>query len=294
MTANYVGVNVTHLCSFVFMGAMISSSPRGGSDRFVMGSAVKTSLGHAAKHGFDVLVRLAGMLKTYNEEETIGYVVMELPRDCCAQVEVLVIKLINELSIIFEKMGLNTKDALDAASTKWNFQRYSPGLVGGHCIPVDPYYPVHRAKELGYHPQVILAGGAINYYMPKHVVKIAVKALNDVGKVIKNSRVLMGLTYKENVADTRETPVVRLVKKLKEFGIRISGFDHLLWQRGIEAFGIGATDDIRGIRADYVIMVVAHDAFKSITLSVLKKMVNGDPISIDIRGMFDRDDAERM
>ena len=75
MTANYVGVNVTHLCSFVFMGAMISSSPRGGSDRFVMGSAVKTSLGHAAKHGFDVLVRLAGMLKTYNEEETIGYVV---------------------------------------------------------------------------------------------------------------------------------------------------------------------------------------------------------------------------
>jgi len=91
------------------------------------------------------------------------------------------IALMNELSIIFEKMGLNTGDVLDAASTKWNFHRYSPGLVGGHCIPVDPYYLVYRAKELGYHPQVILAGRAINDYMPKHVVEIAVKALNEVG-----------------------------------------------------------------------------------------------------------------
>jgi len=115
------------------------------------------------------------------------------------------IALMNELAIIFHKMGLDTKAVLEAASTKWNFHRYSPGLVGGHCIPVDPYYLVYKAKELGYHPQVILAGRAINDYMPKHVAEMAIKGLNEAGKVIKGSKVLiMGLTYKENVPDTRE------------------------------------------------------------------------------------------
>ena len=170
-----------------------------------------------------------------------------------------------------------------------------PGWLVGPLIPVDPYYLVYRAKELGYHPQVILAGRAINDYMPKHVVEIAVKALNEVGKVIKNSRVLiMGLTYKENVADTRETPVVGMIKELKEFGIGISGFDPLLGRERIEAFGIDAVEDLKGVDADCIIMAVAHDAFKDVTLGVLKEVMNGDPILIDIRGMFDREDAERM
>jgi len=99
------------------------------------------------------------------------------------------IALMNELSLIFEKMGLSTKDVLAAATTKWNFHRYSPGLIGGHCIPVDPYYLVYKAKELGYHPQVILAGRAINDSMPKHIAEMTIKALNSVGKVIKGSRV---------------------------------------------------------------------------------------------------------
>ena len=122
------------------------------------------------------------------------------------------IALMNELAIIFNKMGLDTKSVLDAAGTKWNFQPYKPGLVGGHCIPVDPYYLVYKAQELGYHPQVILAGRAINDYMPKHVAEMAIKGLNEVGKVIKGSKVLiMGLTYKENVPDTRESPVREMV-----------------------------------------------------------------------------------
>jgi UDPglucose 6-dehydrogenase/UDP-N-acetyl-D-galactosamine dehydrogenase len=100
------------------------------------------------------------------------------------------IALMNELTLIFHKLGLDTKAVLEAASTKWNFHRYSPGLVGGHCIPVDPYYLVYKAKELGYHPQVILAGRAINDYMPKHVAEMAIKGLNEVGKVIKGSKVL--------------------------------------------------------------------------------------------------------
>ena len=114
------------------------------------------------------------------------------------------IALINELSLIFEKLHLDTKEVLDAAGTKWNFHRYSPGLVGGHCIPVDPYFLVRRAQELGYHSQVISAGRAINDSMPKHVAEMTIKALNDAGKVIRGSRVLIiGLTYKENVSDTR-------------------------------------------------------------------------------------------
>ena len=109
----------------------------------------------------------------------------------------------------------------DAAATKWNFYPYKTGLVGGHCIPVDPYYLVYKAKELCYHPQVILAGRAINDYMPKHVAEMAIKGLNEVDKVIKGSKVLsMGLTYKENVPDTRESPVRELVKELKEFSVK--------------------------------------------------------------------------
>ena len=221
------------------------------------------------------------------------------------------IALMNELSLIFDKMGLSTKDVLEAAATKWNFHRYSPGLVGGHCIPVDPYYLVYKAKELGYHPRVILAGRAINDYMPKHIAEMTIKALNEVGKVIKGSKILIiGLAYKENVADTRETPVKEIIKELKEFGIDIYGYDPLL--DDIEAeFGIKAmisrqsrvssqqshssppdsallTIDYRlsTNQIDCVILAVAHDAFKEITLDKLRGIMNKDPILIDVRGFF--------
>ena len=110
-----------------------------------------------------------------------------------------IIALMNELTLIFHRMGLNTGAVLDAAGTKWNFHRYTPGLVGGHCIPVDPYYPVHKAEELEIHPQVILAGRAINDSMPGYVALIAIKGLNDVGKVIKGSKVLIDFFTKNRV-----------------------------------------------------------------------------------------------
>jgi UDP-N-acetyl-D-galactosamine dehydrogenase len=198
------------------------------------------------------------------------------------------IALMNELAIIFHKAGLDTKSVFEAAATKWNFQPYTPGLVGGHCIPVDPYYLVYKAKELGYHPQVILAGRAINDYMPKHVAEMAIKGLNEVGKVIKGSKVLiMGLTYKENVADTRESPVREMVKELKEFGIDVFGYDPLLRREEIEAFGVKALGDLN-IKADCVILAVAHDEFKQMKLDDLTRMMNDKPVLIDIRGMFDR------
>ena len=204
------------------------------------------------------------------------------------------IALMNELSIIFEKMGLNTKDVLDAAATKWNFHYYSPGLVGGHCIPIDPYYLVYKAKELGHHPQVILAGRAINDYMPKHIAEMTVKLLNNVGKVIKGSKVLiMGLSYKENVADIRESPVAQIVKELSEYSVKVLGFDPLLGNIG-NVFGIDVVQDLKDIRGvDCVILTVAHTVFAKIGLGDLKKIMSSNPILIDVRRTFSRDEAER-
>ncbi len=204
------------------------------------------------------------------------------------------IALMNELSLIFEKMGLSTRDVVDAAITKWNFSPYFPGLVGGHCIPVDPYYLVYKARELGYHPQVILAGRAINDYMPRHIAQIAIKALNEVGKVIKGSKVLiMGLTYKENVADTRESPEKEIIKEFKKYGVEILGYDPLL-DNIEDEFGIKVIRSLREVpRVDAVILAVAHDSFKEIKLNELREVLNNKPILIDVRQIFNRSEAER-
>jgi len=208
------------------------------------------------------------------------------------------IALVNELSLIFAKMGLNTKDVLETAGTKWNFHRYSPGLVGGHCIPVDPYYLVYKAKEFGYHPQVILAGRAINDYMPKHIAEMTVKALNEVGKVLKGSRVLiMGLTYKENVPDIRESPAKEIIKELREFGIEVVGFDPMLDADNLKGeFNIKLyknLNEVKEAKSDCIILAVAHSSFYTLSLSDLKEMQNSDPILIDVRGMFDAEEAKK-
>jgi len=204
------------------------------------------------------------------------------------------IALVNELAIIFEKMGLSTKDVLDAAATKWNFQRYYPGLVGGHCIPVDPYYLLHKARELDYHPQVILAGRNINDSMPRYVAQMAAQSINSVGKVTKGAKVLiMGLTYKENVPDTRESPAKELVKALKELGTDVYGYDPLL-SNIEEEFDIKAIRNLEGApEIDCVIMTVAHTVFKKTTLDTLKQHMSINPVLIDIRRMFDEEEAKR-
>jgi UDP-N-acetyl-D-galactosamine dehydrogenase len=211
------------------------------------------------------------------------------------------IALMNELSLIFEKLHLDTKDVLDAASTKWNFQRYAPGLVGGHCIPVDPYYLVRRARELGYHSQVISAGRAINDSMAKHVAEMTVKALNEVGKVIKGSKVLIiGLTYKENVPDTRETPQKHVIEELKEYGIVPMGYDPLLDIAEAEKeFKVKMlTSLVSKIKFDAVILAVTHDIFseqvRSITLESLAGITNSRPVLIDIRRHFDAAQATKI
>ncbi|MCQ8893259.1 MAG: nucleotide sugar dehydrogenase [Methanolinea sp.] len=204
------------------------------------------------------------------------------------------IALFNELSIIFHKMGLDTKAVIDAAATKWNFIRFSPGLVGGHCIPVDPYYLVHKAQELGYHPQVILAGRAINDYMPEHVAMLTIKGLNEVGKVIKGSKVLiMGLTYKENVPDTRETLVVEMIRVLKEFGVEVYGYDPLLSIDEVAGFGVEPVDGLRE-GMDAVVVTVGHREFGGISLEEIAGSMRGRPVVVDVRGVYGEEEAMRL
>lgn len=207
------------------------------------------------------------------------------------------IALMNELAMLFSKMGIDMKDVLDAASTKWNFNRYSPGLVGGHCIPVDPYYLVYKAREYGFHPRVITAGRTVNDSMPEYVADMTVKAINSVDKTIKGSRVLiMGLTYKENVPDTRESPARGIIKELKKCEVNVLGYDPLLKKADIEkGFGIEPVADLAELKAkhvDAVIIAVAHQAFKALTLEDLKKIQNSLPVLVDVRRLFDKDLAK--
>lgn len=201
------------------------------------------------------------------------------------------IALMNELSIIFRKIGINTEDVIEAAGTKWNFHKYYPGMVGGHCIPVDPYYLTYKAQMLGYHPEVILAGRRINDYMPKQVAKLVVKGLNNSGKVLKNSRVLlMGLTFKENVPDIRNSPAKELIKELQAYSIDVIGFDPLIKEEkifNIENLNFGDIKDI-----DCVVLVNGHNEFKEISVDELKDKMNKHPVVVDVRGFFDKEEVE--
>ena len=205
------------------------------------------------------------------------------------------IALMNELSLIFARMGINTRDVLDAAATKWNFHHYLPGLVGGHCIPVDPYYLLYKAKELGYHPQVILAGRMINDNMAKYVADLTIKSLNEAGKPVKGSKILvMGLTYKEDVADIRETPVQGVIREFREFGIKVFAYDPLLEDRAGE-LAVELVPDIGQLsKVDGIILAVAHRVFGRVSLEDLKRITSDHPVLIDVRGFYNRIEAEAM
>jgi UDPglucose 6-dehydrogenase/UDP-N-acetyl-D-galactosamine dehydrogenase len=202
------------------------------------------------------------------------------------------IALMNELSMIFARLGLDTEEVLKAAGTKWNFHHYKPGMVGGHCIPVDPYYLVKKAQEVGYHSQVILAGRSINDGMPKYVAEMAVKGLNKVGKTIKGSNILiMGLTYKEDVADIRESPVENMVNELKEYDVNVYGYDPLLTDSVIRHFGAQPLPKLDR-KMDAVIISVAHSQFRDMGINEISRFMNSHPVLIDVRGMVDQKAAK--
>ncbi len=198
------------------------------------------------------------------------------------------IAFVNELSIMFSHMGISTQDVLDAAATKWNFQKLSPGLVGGYCIPAAPYFLAQKAHECGYNPRVILAGRVINDYMSRHVAEMTIKSINDVGKTIRGSRILiMGCTYKENTADTRESPIKKVIQELSGYGVDIFGYDPLI-HSGHADLGISLFKSLTDIpKMDCIILAVAHDVFKWISVDDLINIMNPYPVIIDVKGLFD-------
>jgi len=206
------------------------------------------------------------------------------------------IALVNEFSIIFNKMGLDTKAVLEAAGTKWNFLPFQPGLVGGHCIGVDPYYLTFKAQSIGYHPEVILSGRRINDNMGSYVAENTIKQLIISGKPVKNSKVLMlGLTFKENVSDIRNTRVVDIYYKLKDYGINISIHDPLADHREVmKEYNLPLIIKPEEKKPyDAVILSVKHAAYQRFSLKYLKKLCNRNPVLVDVKAFFDRSRAEK-
>ncbi|EOU2000536.1 nucleotide sugar dehydrogenase [Clostridium perfringens] len=204
------------------------------------------------------------------------------------------IAFMNELSIIFNKMGIDTKAVLEAAGTKWNFLGFSPGLVGGHCIGVDPFYLVYKAKEFGYESQIIASGRRINDSMGKFIAENVIKLMINSNKKIKNSKVgILGVTFKENCPDCRNTKVIDIIEELKEYGINLVIYDSIANSDEVEGeYGIHLSDieDLNDL--DAIVVAVRHDAFmESFTLERMQTMFKREKILIDVKGCFDLEEA---
>ena len=207
------------------------------------------------------------------------------------------IAFMNELSIIFNKMGIDTKAVLEAAGTKWNFLKFFPGLVGGHCIGVDPYYLTYKAEQLGYHSQIILSGRRINDDMGKYVAESVVKNIIKADMTVKNAKVaILGFTFKENCPDTRNTKIIDIYNELGEYGIKpvvvdeTADADEALKLYGIE---FGTMEDIKNM--DAVIIAVAHDEFLKLTKEDIKGFFNPNnkvKVLADIKGLLNRKEYE--
>ncbi len=205
------------------------------------------------------------------------------------------IAFMNELSIIFNKMGIDTQAVLKAASTKWNFLNFCPGLVGGHCIGVDPYYLTYKAEMIGYHSQIILSGRRINDEMGKYVAENCVKSLIAADKAVKGAKVaILGFTFKENCPDTRNTKVIDIVKELREFGINPLITDLKADEEEAKRlYGVCFTAMGRIKGMDAVILAVAHQEFTKLTQADIGKLYgNGKKILLDIKGLLDRKEYE--
>ncbi|MCI6383049.1 MAG: nucleotide sugar dehydrogenase [Fusobacterium mortiferum] len=206
------------------------------------------------------------------------------------------IAFVNELSLIFDKMGIDTLDVLEAAGTKWNFLHFKPGLVGGHCIGVDPYYLAMKAEEIGYRADVILAGRKTNDGMGKFIGEKTIKNMIVSERTIKDSHVLvMGLTFKEDCPDLRNSKVEDIVNELKDYGVRVSVVDPVAdSDEAIKEYGIKLQklEDIKNI--DAIVLAVSHKEYKNLDLKELKKLYKSDvkiPVLIDVKGILNKDEA---
>lgn len=208
------------------------------------------------------------------------------------------IAFVNELSLIFDRIGIDTLEVLEAAGTKWNFLPYRPGLVGGHCIGVDPYYLANKASELGYHAQVILSGRRINDNMAKFVAEKTIKKLINNNIRVKGADILvMGLTFKENCPDLRNSKVNDIVKELKEYGANVHVVDPMApKEEALEEYGIILEDESCIKNMDAVVVAVGHRQYRNAKPEELRKFFNpvyAKPLLIDVKSVFDKAEAEK-
>lgn len=198
------------------------------------------------------------------------------------------IALINELALIFNRLGIDTEEVLKAAGTKWNFLPFRPGLVGGHCIGVDPYYLTHKAQEIGYHPEMILAGRRLNDNMAIYVAGEILRRMTSRRIHVKGSRVLvMGMTFKENCPDVRNSKVVDVIRELEKFGATVEVYDP--WVDGDEAhheYGLKPVKSVRKGSYDAIVMAVAHDEFRKMGLPKIRALGKREHVLYDIKYVF--------
>ena len=201
------------------------------------------------------------------------------------------ISFVNELALIFDRVGIDTQDVLDAAGTKWNFLKYKPGLVGGHCISVDPYYLAYKAENLGYHPEVILSGRRVNDNMSAFVANKMIKMLIKAGKQIMGSKILiLGVTFKENCPDIRNSKVIDVHNELKEFGLEVDAYDYEADSAEVkEEYGIYLIDQITE-KYDGILLAVSHKKFSMINIESLKK--DSKSIVYDLKGFLPRNQVD--
>ncbi|GKX30827.1 UDP-N-acetyl-D-galactosamine dehydrogenase [Vallitalea longa] len=209
------------------------------------------------------------------------------------------IAFVNEIAIIFDKMGIDTREVLDAASTKWNFLNFSPGLVGGHCIGIDPYYLTYKAQQLDYRPEVILSGRRINDNMGKMIAEKTVKKLIENNHKIKDARVLiMGLTFKEDVPDLRNSKVKDVIDELNKYEINVIVTDPLADNEEVSKeyeFNLVKLEDVKDV--DAIILCVSHKQYREMDVEDILKYYNEEidkPILIDVKGIFDKNESEKI
>ncbi len=201
----------------------------------------------------------------------------------------------NELAVIFNKLGIDTNEVLDAAGSKWNFLDFRPGLVGGHCIGVDPFYLISKSKEAGYQPELLMAGRKVNDGMGKFIADNVVKKFIKADKKVKNAKVLvLGLTFKENVGDLRNSKVINIIRELEDFGVKVYARDPYADLEEIEKeYNIKIDENKENEKVDAVILAVAHNEYKNLSIAEIKELLKQDSnLVFDIKRVVDKEKAE--
>lgn len=207
------------------------------------------------------------------------------------------IALINELSVLFDRLDIDTLEVLEAAGSKWNFLPFRPGMVGGHCIGVDPYYLTHKAEEVGYHPQIILAGRRMNDNMARYVARNTIKLMLRNGIDVARSKVaVLGITFKENCPDIRNSKVIDLIKELQAWGVEVVVADPYADLKEVKnEYDVNLLSLNSVGKVDAVVVAVGHDEYRTMKLESLKAFLKGDqPLLVDVKGLFDRKQAQAL